>query len=164
MKLKIRVRGKPSNLRYQMRFKGFLLQLNRNFIHFCTACADRVLVAGFALIYLWFGALKVVGLSPVDTFVDESIGRFSFDQFSLMIGLFEVVIGLLFLFPRTLKIALILFFIKIPGTFLPLITTPEACFISFPFVLTIQGQYIFKNLILIGAALALYSRHRPNHG
>ena len=149
-----------------MRFKGFFSQLDRKFILFCTASADQLLVYSFALIYIWFGALKVFGVSPVDTFVDESIGWLAFDQFSLLIGLIEVVIGVLFLFPRTLKIALILFFLKVPGTFLPLITTPEACFSLFPIVLTIQGQYIFKNLILIGAAFVLYSRHgskQPHH-
>jgi hypothetical protein len=42
-----------------------------------------------------------------------------------------------------------------PGTFLPLILLPEQCFKVFPFVLTLEGQYIVKNLVIIGAALVI---------
>ena len=42
-----------------------------------------------------------------------------------------------------------LLFIQMPGTFLPLILLPEVCFNNFPFGLTLEGQYIIKNLIII---------------
>jgi hypothetical protein len=38
---------------------------------------------------------------------------------------------------------------------LPLILLPEACFTVFPFGLTLEGQYIVKNLVIIGAALVI---------
>ena len=47
-----------------------------------------------------------------------------------------------------------------PGTFLPLILLPEVCFTSFPFGLTVEGQYIIKNLIIISAALVVGSSVR----
>jgi uncharacterized membrane protein YkgB len=47
-----------------------------------------------------------------------------------------------------------------PGTFLPLILLPEVCFTSFPFGLTLEGQYIVKNLIIISAALVVGSTVR----
>ena len=45
-----------------------------------------------------------------------------------------------------------------PGTFLPLVLLPEVCFISIPFNLTLEGQYIVKNLVIIGSALVIGSR------
>jgi hypothetical protein len=48
-----------------------------------------------------------------------------------------------------------------PGTFLPLVLLPEVCFVSIPFNLTLEGQYIVKNLVLIGAAMAVGSRLTP---
>jgi uncharacterized membrane protein YkgB len=50
-----------------------------------------------------------------------------------------------------------------PGTFLPLILLPEACFTDFPFGLTLEGQYIVKNLVIISAALVVGGtvRDRP---
>ena len=47
-----------------------------------------------------------------------------------------------------------------PGTFLPLILLPEVCFSNFPFGLTLEGQYIIKNLIIISAALVVGSTVR----
>jgi len=48
-----------------------------------------------------------------------------------------------------------------PGTFLPLILLPEVCFTTFPFDLTLEGQYIVKNLVLIGAAMAVGGKLTP---
>ena len=42
-----------------------------------------------------------------------------------------------------------------PGTFLPLVLLPEICFTNFPFGLTLEGQYIIKNLIIISAGLVI---------
>jgi hypothetical protein len=44
-----------------------------------------------------------------------------------------------------------------PGTFLPLVLLPEVCFTIFPFGLTLEGQYIVKNLVIIGSALVIGS-------
>jgi hypothetical protein len=38
---------------------------------------------------------------------------------------------------------------------LPLFILPEVCWTSFPFGLTLEGQYIVKNLAIIGSALVL---------
>ncbi|MFT5623099.1 MAG: putative membrane protein YkgB, partial [Bacteroidia bacterium] len=46
-------------------------------------------------------------------------------------------------------------FVQMPGTFLPLVLLPEVCFTQFPLGLTLEGQYIIKNLILISAALVI---------
>jgi uncharacterized membrane protein YkgB len=51
--------------------------------------------------------------------------------------------------------------LQMPGTFLPLILLPEVCFVKFPFDLTLEGQYIIKNLVLIGAAIVVGSRLVP---
>jgi hypothetical protein len=44
-----------------------------------------------------------------------------------------------------------------PGTFLPLVLLPEVCFTVIPWGLTLEGQYIVKNLVIIGAALVIGS-------
>ena len=45
-----------------------------------------------------------------------------------------------------------------PGTFLPLVVCPDAVWTTFPFALTLEGQYIVKNAVLIGGALVLFGR------
>lgn len=115
-----------------------------------------------SLIYIWYGMLKILGISPVQELVIESTGWIFPPQFVYVLGVWEVLIGVFLSIKPLRRYGLWLFFLQIPGTFLPLFTNPEDCFIQFPFVLSLEGHYIFKNLILIGAALTILSTlHRP---
>ena len=73
-----------------------------------------------------------------------------------VIGVWEVLIAICFLFKRTTLIAMILLFLQMSGTFLPLLILPEITFQnSNPFLPTLEGQYIIKNIIIITAALMI---------
>ncbi|MCC5832204.1 MAG: hypothetical protein JJU12_04085 [Chlamydiales bacterium] len=109
----------------------------------------------FALIYFWFGWLKVLGISPADELVFRSTRWLQFPYFVTYLGIWEVLIGIFFAIRKLNRLALLMFFLKIPGTFFPLFTDPEECFTICPFGLTLEGQYIFKNLILVAGALVL---------
>jgi len=54
-----------------------------------------------------------------------------------------------------MRLTLLLLFLQMPGTLSPVILRPDLVFTTFPFVLTIEGQYIVKNLVLISAALVI---------
>jgi hypothetical protein len=47
-----------------------------------------------------------------------------------------------------------------PGTISPVFLRPDLVFQQFPFSLTLEGQYIVKNLVLISAALVVGSTVR----
>jgi uncharacterized membrane protein YkgB len=72
-----------------------------------------------------------------------------------------MAIGLCLLVPSFFRVGLFLLALQMPGTFLPLILLPEVCFQSVPFNLTLEGQYIVKNLVLIGAAIVVGGRLTP---
>jgi hypothetical protein len=42
------------------------------------------------------------------------------------------------------------------------VLTPDLVWTAFPFVLTLEGQYIIKNLVLVSAAVAIGSRLRAD--
>ena len=63
-----------------------------------------------------------------------------------------MAIGVCLLIRPLIRVAIFLLVLQMPGTMLPLILLPEVCFTSFPLGLTMEGQYIVKNLILISAA------------
>lgn len=109
------------------------------------------------IIFFWYGALKVSGGSPVDELVIQALPGIEDPIFVILIGIWEMAIGLFLFLKRFLRYGLILLFLHFPGTFLPLFTKPEACFTWIPFGLTLEGQYIFKNLILISAGLVILS-------
>lgn len=108
-----------------------------------------------AIIFIWFGILKPLGLSPASDLVANTAYWFASDWFVPLLGWWEVAIGVFLLFRPTVRFALLLLFLQIPGTFLPLILLPDETFTHFPFGLTLEGQYILKNLILIAAAITV---------
>jgi len=115
----------------------------------------RILRIALGIIFIWFGALKPLGLSPAEDLVRNTIYFVDEDFFLIVLGVWEVLIGVGLLFRPFLRIAIALLFLQMPGTMLPLILMPEVCFTVFPYGLTMEGQYIIKNLVLIGAALVV---------
>lgn len=107
------------------------------------------------IIFIWFGILKCLKESPAQDLVMHALPWSSNLLWVFWIGIWEVLIGLCFIIKKALKLGLVLFFLHIPGTFLPLIFAPEHCFTSAPFLLTLEGQYIIKNLITIASAFVL---------
>lgn len=108
------------------------------------------------LVFVWFGALKLFpGVSPAEDLVRATTPWISGDLFVPLLGVWEVVIGLGFLSGRFLRATILLLFLQMPGTFLPVVLLPEQVFTAFPLGLTIEGQYIVKNLVLISGALVV---------
>ena len=107
-------------------------------------------------IFIWFGLLKPLGISPANELVANTVYWFE-DKISFVkfLGWWEVVIGLTMFYKPLIRVSIFLLFIQMPGTFLPLVLLPEVCFTQFPFGLTLEGQYIVKNLIIISSALVI---------
>ena len=108
------------------------------------------------LIFVWFGFLKPFGISPAQELVTNTVYWFD-DKVSFVkfLGWWEVVIGITMCIKPLIRISIFLLFLQMPGTFLPLVLLPEICFTNFPFGLTLEGQYIIKNLIIISAGLVI---------
>jgi uncharacterized membrane protein YkgB len=113
-----------------------------------------------ALVFIWFGALKPFGLSPAETLVANTVYWVSPSWFVPFLGWWEVVIGLCLLYKPLIRLGIFLMAVQMVGTFLPLVLLPEVVWITFPHVLTMEGQYIIKNLVLISAALVIGSHVR----
>lgn len=107
------------------------------------------------LVFVWFGALKTVGMSPAQELVARTVYWFPPDVFIPILGYWEILIGLGLIIRPLARLAIALLFLQMPGTFLPLVLLPDVCFTSIPFGLTIEGQYIIKNLVLISAAIVV---------
>ncbi len=114
-----------------------------------------LLRVSIAIIFIWFGILKPLGLSPAEELVKNTVYWFPPEYFVPILGWWEVLIGVFILIRPLIRISLFLLFLQMPGTFLPLVLLPEVCFTEFPYGLTLEGQYIIKNLVLISAALVV---------
>jgi hypothetical protein len=105
---------------------------------------------GMGTVFLWFGALKCLGLSPAAELVVNTMSWLPIPGFIHLLGVWEMAIGICFLSTPLLHVALLLLFLHMLGTFLPIVLLPEEVFRTFPFGLTLEGQYIVKNLVQLG--------------
>ncbi len=111
---------------------------------------------GLGVVFFWFGALKLLpGLSPAEDLVRDTIYFVDPDLFLPVLAVWEMLIGLGLMTGRFMRVTLLLLFLQMPGTALPLLLLPDVTWTVFPYGLTLEGQYIIKNLALIGAALVL---------
>jgi len=107
------------------------------------------------IVFIWFGALKPFGLSPADDLVTKTLPFIPPKVLIPALGVWEVAIGIGLLWRPLLRASLLLLFLHLPGTALPLIFLRDACYVHFPYALTLEGQYIIKNLILVSAAIVV---------
>jgi uncharacterized membrane protein YkgB len=108
-----------------------------------------------AIVFIWFGILKPLGKSTANDLVTRTVYWVDPAWFIPLLGWWEVAIGVCMLIRPLLRLAILLLFLQMPGTFLPLVLLPNVCFVSIPFVPTLEGQYIIKNLVLIAAAIVV---------
>jgi uncharacterized membrane protein YphA (DoxX/SURF4 family) len=113
------------------------------------------------IIFLWFGILKFFpGMSPAEDLAINTISKMTFgligDQ-TILYGLasLETLIGAGLIFNLFMRITLLLLFMQMAGTFMPIVLFPKDVFTVFPFALTLEGQYIIKNLIIVSAGIVI---------
>lgn len=113
------------------------------------------------IIFVWFGALKLFPeLSPAEPLIKASITFFPLRYFMPVLAIWEVTIGLGFLSGKFMRATILLLFLQMPGTLSPIVLAPSHVWETFPFGLTLAGQYMVKNLVLISAGLVIGSTVR----
>ena len=114
------------------------------------------------VVFLWFGLLKIFDVSPVSGLVANTIYWFDPDVVVPALGVFEVFVGACLVAGRLMRIALPLLVLQMAGTFMVLILLPDVAFRDGnPFLLTVEGEFVVKNLVLLSSALVIGSRLAP---
>ena len=120
-----------------------------------------LLRVSLGIVFFWFGVLKFFpGLSPAQDLATRTIGVLTFglipDNVSIIIlATWECLIGLGLFFGIFLRATLLLLFLQMLGTILPIFFFPQEVFTRIPYAPTLEGQYIFKNIVLISAGLVI---------
>ncbi len=133
-------------------------------IHFFRRISIPAARVSLFVVFFWFGLLKLLGLSPAGGLVhglfDQTIHFMPFATFYMLFAALECIIGILFLIKGAERIVLPLLLFHMITTFLPLIFLPTESWQA-PFVPTIVGQYIIKNLVIIAAAIGIAAHLHP---
>jgi uncharacterized membrane protein YkgB len=113
------------------------------------------------IVFFWFGTLKFFpGLSVAEDLASRTISMLTLGYIASAISLpllaaWESAIGLGLLTGKYLRLTLLLLFLQMMGTFLPLVFFPDETWTRFPYAPSLEGQYIIKNLVLLGAGIVV---------
>ena len=113
------------------------------------------------IIFIWFGAMKFFkDMSPAEVLAVKTIDKLvmqliNHEVIRYGLAVFEVLLGLGLMFRLFLRTTLLLLFVHMLGTFSPLFLFPEEIFSKFPFYLTLEGQYIVKNIVIIAGGIVI---------
>jgi uncharacterized membrane protein YkgB len=129
---------------------------------FLTRIGVPLLRISVGVVFLWFGLLKIFDVSPVSGLVAKTIYWFDPDLVVPALGAVEVFVGLCLLAGRLMRVALPLLVLQMAGTFLVLVLLPDVAFRDGnPLLLTVEGEFVIKNLVLLSAGLVIGSRLAP---
>ncbi len=112
-----------------------------------------------ATIFFWFGVLKVADVSPVANLLRASIPFLATTPYLEVLGIAEITIGVGLLVNRLAKQASVLMILHLLGTMSLIAIAPKLIFApAFP-VLTMDGEFVLKNVVLMTSALVIMFSH-----
>ena len=118
------------------------------------------------VVFLWFGALKVAGVSPVTELVAGTVPWFDPSWFVPLLGIVESALGVALIGGWWSAAVGTLLAAHLAGTFLVMLMQPSVAFQhGNPLLLTTDGEFVLKNIVLLSAALMVaFGQHdrRPN--
>jgi uncharacterized membrane protein YkgB len=139
---------------------------DRKFVTLMSVYGIHLLRWSIAILYIWFGGLKLLNASPAEDLVVQTVFWLPPRAALIFIGAWEVLIGLglLSTHPLVLRVTLFLLWLQIIGTFQIFILLPRVAFQNGnPLLPTLEGQYAIKNLVFIAAGLVIGRTVRKAH-
>lgn len=146
--------------------KSLLHHIDTYLIHGSQRVQYPLARVALFVVFFWFGILKVLGTSPanplVESLLTQTMPWWSFDSFIVLFGLFEMLIGVVFLVPGFERLAIGLLAFHMVTTFMPTVLLPEIAWSGF-LTPTLEGQYMIKNVVIIALAVGIAAHIRVHH-
>jgi len=120
-----------------------------------------ILRVGLGVVFLWFGLLKFIpGGSPAEDLAGRTVAVLTLGLIQpsvslVILAVWESIIGLGLISGVFLRATLLLLILQMLGTLTPLVFFPAETFTHIPYAPSLEGQYIIKNVVMIGAALVI---------
>ena len=136
--------------------KSFIARVDEVVIPFLRRWGIPTLRISLAVVFIWFGALKVFGVSPVVDLVASTVYWVDPDWFVPALGAVEILVGVGLAARLGLRLVLLVLALQMLGTFLVFALLPDVTFQDGnPLQLTIEGEFVLKNLVLLASAMVV---------
>lgn len=144
--------------------KALLARVDEILIPLLQRWSMPALRFSIAVVFIWFGTLKVLGVSPVVELVGATVYWVDPTWFVPFLGVVEVLLGIGLALGRALRMVLLVLVLQMIGTFLVFLILPEVTHQDGNIlILTTEGAYIFKNVVILAAAMAIGSNLEVKH-
>jgi hypothetical protein len=110
---------------------------------------------GLGLFFLWLGLLKLMGHDSATSLLAKTTYLLPSRIAVVALGAWEAVIGVCLCMRPLIRLAFTLLALRLPGTVVALVVHAEECFTIVPWVPSLTGQYLLKDLVLFTAALVI---------
>lgn len=135
---------------------------DHNIIRFMKRYGERVELHFLGIYFLWFGLIKVFGGKSASSIIAKSIYWLDPSLGVPVLGVWETLIGLGLFIKKLHRFSVLLLLLRIPGVILALAYHYNECFPQGFFEPSIQGQYLIKEITLIGAVLIIGGSLKPH--
>ncbi|MTH17663.1 DUF417 family protein [Flavobacterium sp. LC2016-01] len=115
------------------------------------------------IIYIWFGLLKIFGLSPAGDMVAKTVFWLKPEFFIPILGIAEVCIGVGLLVRKWIPVTIVLLLLHMTATLSTFFILKSSCFEIFPYEPTLAGQYVIKNIVLVAGALVIAGKYNEEY-
>lgn len=141
-----------------------IAQLDLNIVDWLVKYSLVFLRISMGIVFVWFGALKLIpGLSPAEPLIHATLWFLPVEYFVPVLAIWEVLIGIGFITGKFQRATIILLLLQMGGAMSPTFLSPDRIWTTFPHVLSLEGQYVIKDIILISAGLVLGATVRGGH-
>jgi uncharacterized membrane protein YphA (DoxX/SURF4 family) len=120
-----------------------------------------LLRVSLGVIFFWFGELKFFpDLSPAQSLAARTIDVLTFGTVPStvsipVLALWECAIGIGLVTNFFMRATLLLLFVQMMGTIMPIFLFTGEVFTILPYAPTLEGQYIIKNIVLVSAGIVI---------
>lgn len=134
----------------------FFKHLDRFLIDHMSKWGITYLRIALAIVFLWFGALKIAGVSPVVGMLEKTWDFIPTHPFVIALGVLEIIIGIGLLAKKCLRTTLALLWFQMAGTLITPFLAPDMFFShNNPLLLTLEGEFVVKNFVLFAAGIVI---------
>jgi uncharacterized membrane protein YkgB len=141
-----------------------LLHVDEQVIAFFRRTSIPLARIALFVVFFWFGFIKLTGMSPAgplaEALTTKTVGVEYFGILFGAISLLECTIGILFLIPRAVRLVVPLLAFHMLIVCAPLVLVPELTWQA-PFIPTLEGQYIIKNIAIVALAFGVAAHTQP---
>lgn len=128
----------------------------KNLLAISTQNASLLLRISLGVVLLWIGALKFVAPAPVVGLLDASFSFLASNAVVYVLGVFEILAALALFARIGIRYVGLLLMGLFTGTLAVFLIAPSVSYgdLGFP-VLTLAGEFLLKDLVLLAATMTL---------